>query len=470
MANKVTLDGAPVPISSPWARAATVLGVGSALGCILLLCFVLVPFGLIEGLFPHAIDQYTAPIGLDRDGMPGVTWWGPAALFGIIFFAVALQSESRWRSSHNRLPMTEITRRLRTHRLRQRGGRLTRARVWGGINLAVFAYLGLSLPLNETRFASLSLFAVLAPAPRPVAAIIFVALILFLPINAARLLSRSIPLTRFLWIGLVRVGLFVVPFVGLMLLALAGAFWAMELPLPPTPLPGLLALSAGALWLWLALRYWRLVDWHWSGKLTSAGLARAEEARRADRRPPVVYLRSFKDDLAAARSGLDDTDPQQALVRIEDLLAEEAEAFGPVIAIGEPGVAVRSGAARAYFPGAEWQAAVGEWIEEAQFVLIVAGFTEGVSWELERVLARGHANKSIVIFPPGDDRLAGRWELLRSRASANRVAFLPERPVKGAIMVCFDRFGEALVLTSSKPDRNQYRAGLRIALLERFAL
>lgn len=460
MANQVTLDGAPVPISSPWVRAAAVVGGGGAFGCLLLFVCVLLPFGLIEGLFPHAIDRYTAPIGLDRDGLPGAAWWGPATLLGMVLIAADLQSQGRWRSSHNRLPMTEISRRLRTHRLRQRGGRLRWARAWGWINLAAWPCLFVALPLLRT----------LGPGLRPVAVIVALILLLFLLINAVRLLSTSIPLGRFLWIGVARIAIFAAPFVGLLLLSAAGIFWAMELPLPPEPLPGLLALTAVPLWLWLASRYWRWVEPRWSDKLLSAGLARAVEVRRADRRPPVVYLRSFKDEFAATRSRLHDADPDDGLVRIEDLLADEAEAFGPVIAIGEPGAAVRSGAARAWFPGAEWQAEVGEWIDEAQFVLIVAGITEGVSWELERVLAGGHASKSIVVFPPGDDRLAARWDLLRSRARANGVAFLPERPVKGAIMVCLDRFGDALVLTSSKPDRNQYRAGLRIALLERFAL
>src|SRR5439155_16327231 len=57
------------------------------------------------------------------------------------------------------------------------------------------------------------------------------------------------------------------------------------------------------------------------------------------------------------------------------------------------------GAARALLSEAEWQNVVLEWMDRAQLLILMAGVTHWVEWELCQVVARGYTRKLIVMFP-----------------------------------------------------------------------
>ena len=48
------------------------------------------------------------------------------------------------------------------------------------------------------------------------------------------------------------------------------------------------------------------------------------------------------------------------------------------------------------------------WMDEAVVISMVAGWTEGVLWELEQVIARGHVEKLLLVLPGGANADA-RW-------------------------------------------------------------
>ncbi|MEL6317437.1 MAG: hypothetical protein AAFR16_07335, partial [Pseudomonadota bacterium] len=147
----------------------------------------------------------------------------------------------------------------------------------------------------------------------------------------------------------------------------------------------------------------------------------------ADARAPVLLLRSFKDDAATLSS-------RNALkrllylglygrVRLEAAIADELARLGPFIAVGQPGETLPAlGAARAYFSDDEWRDAVRDWIAKARLIVVIAGTTRWVAWELEQIQAAGKLDATVLLIPPrrGDDAETrrARLELLRGAVRA----------------------------------------------------
>jgi hypothetical protein len=112
----------------------------------------------------------------------------------------------------------------------------------------------------------------------------------------------------------------------------------------------------------------------------------AAEARQIDERAPVLYLRSFSDEMAIS-------DGEQALAMM-------LKKIGPLIAIGRPNEFLpQLGAFRIYVPDAEWQTKVLELIEEAQLVVIVGGKSQGLGWEISQCYRLLTSNRMMVLLP-----------------------------------------------------------------------
>ena len=184
------------------------------------------------------------------------------------------------------------------------------------------------------------------------------------------------------------------------------------LPLMPTE-------SAAAMFvlatLWL-LRIGALVGLY-AGHLIAQREPGYVQAR--DERSPILYLRSFLDDrkqtlVAPSRWAiLSGVRPQDYLpvpwryilmanpIRIlrvllgssadtsEEQLGLYLRRFGPFVAIGQPGERFASpGAARMYVSNEEWKDVVDSYLAQSKFVVLQPASTEGVWWEVERVLQR----------------------------------------------------------------------------------
>ena len=122
-----------------------------------------------------------------------------------------------------------------------------------------------------------------------------------------------------------------------------------------------------------------------------------------DKRPPILFLRSFSDDPTVnAAAGLTHEGLAQLIdFSVETRLANHFMDFGPFIAIGSPQETVpQIGAARVKLSDDEWQAAVTNWMETSSVIVMYAGTTHWVGWELQRIVEGGFTDKLIILFPP----------------------------------------------------------------------
>jgi hypothetical protein len=125
--------------------------------------------------------------------------------------------------------------------------------------------------------------------------------------------------------------------------------------------------------------------------------ADADSVLAVDRRPPILFLRSFEDDEKHAYAGSD-----KALLdfSLETRLSNHFSLFGPFIAIGSPKEKVpQLGAARVLLSDDEWQPRVLGWMQAAQLIVMYSGKTHWVNWELRQVLNNGCATRLILMIP-----------------------------------------------------------------------
>jgi hypothetical protein len=149
-----------------------------------------------------------------------------------------------------------------------------------------------------------------------------------------------------------------------------------------------------------------------------------EQAQATDRRPPVLFLRSFRDDLvplAAPKAGFvyrlfNYTERNKSL---DQLLLEEGTALGPVVALGDPRDTVPPyGAARGYAKHRDWRRMVADLMEAAAAIVICVDDTENLWWEMGHVSENKYLNKSLLLLHPkysgatGATDIVGRIEQL----------------------------------------------------------
>jgi hypothetical protein len=120
----------------------------------------------------------------------------------------------------------------------------------------------------------------------------------------------------------------------------------------------------------------------------------AQEVLQSDSRPPILYLRSFSaDEKAPTWLGLPGPSFEENLRRV---LSE----LGPVIAIGQPGERLPPlGAARMYVNGDDWQSTVSGLMSNAAVVIVKAGVTEGLSWEISQIVQKVNPRRTLIALP-----------------------------------------------------------------------
>jgi hypothetical protein len=154
-----------------------------------------------------------------------------------------------------------------------------------------------------------------------------------------------------------------------------------------------------------------------------------------DSRPPVVYLRSFQDDITAAKLNPPPQPPPQPggaqysyynpkpFVTEEEELAAVMNEIGPFVAIGRPGEELPElGAYRTYVQHEDWRENVRNLISVAQLVIIRLGMTEGVLWELSTAIKHVEAKRLLLLVPWEKSQ----YEAFRSTYATLFPAGLPE--------------------------------------------
>lgn len=206
-------------------------------------------------------------------------------------------------------------------------------------------------------------------------------------------------------------------------------------------------------------------------------LVDASELRQADWRPPVVIVRSFKDDDLRLRS-LMIFNPLRAFARtgttFEEFISQRLSRIGPVIAIsGQADDLFPLGAARYVADEISWRDRVSELFDEARFIVVAVSDTPSLLWEVREALERGHASKLIFIFPPLPlTEAQRRWDALRQSIAADeirqlqRVAFPCGTRPDGlrALTYQSDRHGNQICVVGDGIGKASLGAALEIAI------
>ena len=191
---------------------------------------------------------------------------------------------------------------------------------------------------------------------------------------------------------------------------------------------------------------------------------------KKDTRPIVLYLRSFQDDSkikirARAANG---RILLERLVKIpfEEVVTDHLWGYGPVLAIGNPQMKSKPallGAARDYVDDSTWQQKVSDLIHDAAMIVVVAGGTEGLAWEIDTIARLGSIWKLVLLFPPVNvHELQTRWQALASHVREN---ILPAQiDFAQARAVIFPK-GQPVLITGTKGDDWTYEAALDEAAL-----
>lgn len=190
----------------------------------------------------------------------------------------------------------------------------------------------------------------------------------------------------------------------------------------------------------------------------------ATELRRQDPRPPVLLLRSFCDDASKV-----DTDGFRTLFLGKSIFEEEITRtlaqYGPVIAIGQPGETIPSlGAAREYLTHTDWQAQVGSLVGTSSLIVLMAGNTPGIAWELEHILDRDEGRKLIFMMPPlKPAELRKRWLALCRPICAIFGEEISQWPHPERILLVMRSGVDTLMMESKQRDRINYNVALLLA-------
>jgi hypothetical protein len=171
--------------------------------------------------------------------------------------------------------------------------------------------------------------------------------------------------------------------------------------------------------------------------------ADADSLLSVDRRPPILFLRSFADDAKGGWRlllGLLGFFSRLLDYSLELRLAKYFMHFGPFVAVGAPNEKLpQVGAARKSFGEGEWQNAVLTWANSAQLIAIFVGSTKWVNWEISQVISLNLTDRLILLMP--ESRFWLPWR--HSSAMKQRLAMLAQAMASTSWSAAISQVGRA---------------------------
>ncbi|MDP1736005.1 MAG: hypothetical protein Q8L23_01040 [Caulobacter sp.] len=195
-----------------------------------------------------------------------------------------------------------------------------------------------------------------------------------------------------------------------------------------------------------------------------------------DPRPPVLYLRSFAQDLRGARvldrlwtlknprgaylfAHPDDLGTESRREHVKHLIgsprssydeqrvfADYFSRFGPYIAAGRPGELFENmdiGAAKLYVANADWRSTIVELLNISGIVILEAANSEGLLWEIEQLVEIVSPFRVLLVTP----RTATEYREFRQFAGGLFPKGLPETPPQSRLLM-FDDDWTAIELSN----------------------
>jgi hypothetical protein len=194
------------------------------------------------------------------------------------------------------------------------------------------------------------------------------------------------------------------------------------------------------------------------------------ELVQRDPRPPVLYLRSFRDDTGLRlRSRATDGRilPEKLLkVSFEELITDHLWGYGPVLAIGSPRDRDKLsplGAARDYATDETWRDTAISMMQRSWMIAAIPGATEGIGWEMNTIVSLGFLPKLVLVLPPTKPvDLRARWEILRSGTLG---AILPQQIDLSLMRAIVFPKGRPVCINGTESNDWTYEAALDEAAL-----
>ena len=183
---------------------------------------------------------------------------------------------------------------------------------------------------------------------------------------------------------------------------------------------------------------------------------------KIDRRPCVLYLRSFSlDSEIIGNSEKYSVLPKKS---IEEILSRTTSKIGPFIAIADPKSKLQSiGAAKTKFGDHEWQSVVHDYTLKSKFIVMLAGDTTAIDWELSKIKSDNKDMDLLILF---------------GRPVINKLQYIMSDPdidlssisdrIGEDIIGAFKKDNDTLVFLSGNPrEKYSYEAAFQFFLRER---
>ena len=151
--------------------------------------------------------------------------------------------------------------------------------------------------------------------------------------------------------------------------------------------------------------------------------------------------------------------------RLEEVAARSLGDAGPFIAVGDPREAQPElGAFAAYVDEENWRGYVRVWLCDARFVVLIAGLSENLAWQLAAAAELGVLHKVILLMPPGTDQeRAARWRhVMESLPEAARRDVAGGGAARNVLAVLFDADGPDFAITGARTTERDYDLAMRI--------
>jgi hypothetical protein len=183
-------------------------------------------------------------------------------------------------------------------------------------------------------------------------------------------------------------------------------------------------------------------------------------------KPPVLLLRSFTDDVDAIPSNLLIQRLFWRRKRLEEIIGEQLTRTGPFVAIGKPGERLpQLGANRLYLGDSEWQTVVQSYISRSDLIIVIAGKTHWVRWELTNVLGHDRIAGLLIVFPRITDADRNeRWQNLTPAFCDTSWSAAVERVDVARALAVFIAADRGIVVVKSRnANQSDYETALRVA-------
>lgn len=187
---------------------------------------------------------------------------------------------------------------------------------------------------------------------------------------------------------------------------------------------------------------------------------------RTTKTDAVLFLRSFGDDDLRLYSPYGSIGPRYRFIpgrkRFEEVLSSALIGRSELVGVGKPGEKLPMlGASRTYWDHDNWKDAIRSTASRTDGLLVLAGKTPSLGWEMTQLLELGLLGKTLVLFPPDNvvdtiERYAYIDEALKFRSQHK----LPDELKLMLTAVAFDQAGRPIHYISGGRDWSSYIAAL----------